>query len=216
MNDSYKIIGADGREYGPATLEELKEWARDGRVGRQTKVWSDREDRWLEAADLPGLQAEAATLPSLANDPSGVDSGEVRSAGFWIRFLAYWPDQLLITFAVLLIVGLPDFANDSPPDMTKAVEWARATQPWALAFSAVYYILTTWLWGATLGKLICGLRVVRVDDAPVGFKEAALRFLGSMVSQMIFFFGYVFIALRDDKRALHDLLAGTKVIHRRR
>jgi uncharacterized RDD family membrane protein YckC len=217
MSDAYKIIGADGREYGPATLEELQAWAREGRIGRQTKVWSDREERWQDAAALTELQELAAALPSVpeagGNATEGVEVG--RSAGFWIRFLAYWPDQLLIAAAVLVIMGMPEFPAGTTPDMKAMTEWTRAAQPWIMAFSAVYYILTTWVWGASLGKLMFGLRVVRVDNAPVGFKEAALRFLGSVVSQTIFFFGYLFIALRDDKRALHDLLAGTKVVHRR-
>ncbi len=32
----YKIIGADGKEYGPVTAEQLKQWIADGRVNGNT------------------------------------------------------------------------------------------------------------------------------------------------------------------------------------
>ena len=39
MDMTYKIIGADGAEYGPVTLEELKSWVLEGRVAKATQVW---------------------------------------------------------------------------------------------------------------------------------------------------------------------------------
>jgi Domain of unknown function (DUF4190)/GYF domain 2 len=41
----YKIIGADGKEYGPITAEELRRWIEQGRVNRQTLA---------EQVDAPG------------------------------------------------------------------------------------------------------------------------------------------------------------------
>src|SRR5262249_43771588 len=34
----YTIIGADGREYGPATAEQLRQWISEGRANAQTRV----------------------------------------------------------------------------------------------------------------------------------------------------------------------------------
>ena len=39
MDTEYKIIGGDGAEYGPASLDELKIWIGDGRVAGSTQVW---------------------------------------------------------------------------------------------------------------------------------------------------------------------------------
>src|SRR5438045_4761958 len=33
MDTNYKIIGADGQEYGPVNLAEVKAWIADGRIG---------------------------------------------------------------------------------------------------------------------------------------------------------------------------------------
>ena len=63
MQAEYKIIGADGREYGPATLDELIEWVREGRVGRQTQVWSSTDERWTPAGRMTELAAWIGAMP---------------------------------------------------------------------------------------------------------------------------------------------------------
>ncbi len=52
-----------------------------------------------------------------------------------------------------------------------------------------------------------------LDGSPIGYNRALLRWLACRVDDF-FVFGYLLIALRRDKRALHDLLAGTKVVLR--
>ena len=37
----YKIIGADEKEYGPVTAEQIKQWLAEGRVNAHTRVWSE-------------------------------------------------------------------------------------------------------------------------------------------------------------------------------
>jgi hypothetical protein len=42
----YKIIGADGREYGPITADQLRQWIAEGRAGAQTKALAEGETQW--------------------------------------------------------------------------------------------------------------------------------------------------------------------------
>ena len=37
----YKIIGADQKEYGPVSAEQLRLWIAEGRVNGQTSVWPE-------------------------------------------------------------------------------------------------------------------------------------------------------------------------------
>jgi|SRR5579859_1229691 len=53
----YKIIGADGREYGPVTAEQVQLWIREGRAATQTKVQPESSPDWKTLADLPEFQA---------------------------------------------------------------------------------------------------------------------------------------------------------------
>jgi hypothetical protein len=42
----YKIIGADGREYGPITADQLREWIAEGRANAQTRVLAEGTAQW--------------------------------------------------------------------------------------------------------------------------------------------------------------------------
>src|SRR5438105_4766602 len=53
----YKIIGGDGKTYGPIDLEQLKQWAADGRVNPQTGVQEGGAAEWKTAAQIPELAA---------------------------------------------------------------------------------------------------------------------------------------------------------------
>ncbi len=63
----YRIIGSDGRTYGPATADQLREWIAEGRADAQTQVWTEGASQWRPLAEY----AEFAPLlamrpPSLA------------------------------------------------------------------------------------------------------------------------------------------------------
>jgi uncharacterized membrane protein len=49
----YKIIGADGREYGPVTVEQIQQWIREGRANAQTRVQPEGGAEWKALGELP-------------------------------------------------------------------------------------------------------------------------------------------------------------------
>ena len=57
MEHSYTIRAGDGREYGPATLEQLTGWAREGRVNPQTEIRRSDMAHWSPATSFVELQA---------------------------------------------------------------------------------------------------------------------------------------------------------------
>lgn len=61
----YKIVGADGKEYGPITTEQLKQWIAEGRANAQTRVLPDGATEWKTVAEVP----ELATAPTIARLP---------------------------------------------------------------------------------------------------------------------------------------------------
>src|SRR5207244_386366 len=70
----------------------------------------------------------------------------------------------------------------------------------------VYYVLMNGAIGATVGKLAIGARIVFVDGSKIGFGTAFLRWAAQLLSGLLLGVGYLMIAFREDKRALHDLL----------
>ncbi|HZF01496.1 MAG TPA: DUF4190 domain-containing protein [Methylomirabilota bacterium] len=49
----YKIIGADGKEYGPITAEQLRQWIAQGRANAQTRTISENATEWKPLGALP-------------------------------------------------------------------------------------------------------------------------------------------------------------------
>ena len=72
----YKIIGADGKEYGPVTAEQLRQWITEGRANAQTRVQADGETEWKTMGELPefasSLSAAAGSHPSI-NPPKAIE-----------------------------------------------------------------------------------------------------------------------------------------------
>jgi hypothetical protein len=49
----YKIIGVDGKEYGPVSAERIRQWLAEGRVDNQTKVQTEGALDWKRLAEIP-------------------------------------------------------------------------------------------------------------------------------------------------------------------
>ncbi|MBI2929010.1 MAG: DUF4339 domain-containing protein [Verrucomicrobia bacterium] len=48
----YKILGADGKEYGPASVEQIRQWIAEGRANGQTKAQAEASAEWKTLGEL--------------------------------------------------------------------------------------------------------------------------------------------------------------------
>ena len=60
----YKILGADGKEYGPVSLEQMRKWIADSRVNARTRVQDVGAGEWKPAAEFAELGFMAAAAPA--------------------------------------------------------------------------------------------------------------------------------------------------------
>lgn len=229
MAADYKIIGGDGREYGPATLEEMRLWCEEGRVFHGTPVWRSDEGRWQPAGnwdelkwDLPAPPAEAE--PVEKSPPQDPEVPQHSPAGFWIRCAAFAIDWLILV-SLISIVTLPwseplaGMQAEVLAQMKSATpDYAVVLRIWLISLAInlpIGFLYVTGFngsRGATPGKQLLGLRVVREDGSRLGYGRAFLRRAAELVTAMTFGAGYLMIAFHPEKRALHDLIAGTRVI----
>lgn len=56
----YRIIGVDGKEYGPVTAAQLRQWLADGRLNAGTMVRAEGSNDWRPLAQFPELAGAAA------------------------------------------------------------------------------------------------------------------------------------------------------------
>ncbi len=59
----YKIIGTDGRQYGPVNAEQIRRWLAENRVHAQTLVQTDGAQDWKPLSSLPEFTAELTAVP---------------------------------------------------------------------------------------------------------------------------------------------------------
>ena len=81
---------------------------------------------------------------------------------------------------------------------------------------AWYYVVHGWARrGGTIGLRLMGLRLTDWKGrSPVGYSRAWLRLIALGVTVLTLGAGFLLIVLRRDRRALHDVLAGTRVVRR--
>jgi uncharacterized RDD family membrane protein YckC len=134
---------------------------------------------------------------------------EPRPAGFWIRALAAVLD--FVVFSVVLLSFRLLGARVTGVDLESDASYRPAAMFFTLVFAGAYTSVLHHLAGQTIGKMLVGVRVVGAEDGPPPFGAALLRFIAYFASAGTFTLGFVMAGLRRDKRALHDLIAGTRV-----
>jgi uncharacterized RDD family membrane protein YckC len=139
--------------------------------------------------DVSGVAGQA-TADMAAADPIAAASTMAR-AGFWIRMAALAID------AVLVGVVLSAFGDS---DQTFLLVIA--------AYGAVMWKLK----GTTVGGIVCGLQVVRLDGRAIDWPTAMVRALGCFLSLIVVGLGFLWIVFDDGKQSWHDKIAGTAVV----
>lgn len=141
---------------------------------------------------------------------------EGRPTGFWMRFAALGIDWQVLSLLLAPVGIVAAIAIPLTVAAGSRVAGAAVAMTLALFLVASVIVYGVWMhgkWGQTLGKMALGMKVIKVDGSPLGYGGAFLRWLGSILSGLILAIGYIMAGLRSDKRALHDLIAGSRVTY---
>ena len=139
------------------------------------------------SAALTGISSATFQEPP-PTIPVSADLVTLRRAGFWIRFGATLLDLVLLG-TLTAFVG-----------------------PLFLFFWAAYHV-AMWTWkGTTIGGIVVGIKIIRVDGQPINFAVALVRSLSSFFSAVVLFLGFFWAGWDKDKQAWHDKIAGTIVV----
>jgi uncharacterized RDD family membrane protein YckC len=135
--------------------------------------------------------------------PSLYGQRQLQYVGVGPRFLAILIDSIIIG----VIAGiLGAIFRDAP------AIYGGFTGILALA----YFIILEATQGATLGKMVVGLRVVKIDGSPISWSESVIRNLLRIIDGIFFYLvGAIFVWTSPRKQRLGDRAASTVVIRRR-
>jgi uncharacterized RDD family membrane protein YckC len=129
--------------------------------------------------------------PAAAGHAPYVNPLSFPRAGFWIRMGALLLDAILVGIVVHPV--------------------SRGFDP-NLILLATYGAVMWKLKSATVGGIICGLQVVRLDGRPIDWPTAIVRALGCFLSLAVVGLGFLWIVIDDNKQSWHDKIAGTVVV----
>jgi uncharacterized RDD family membrane protein YckC len=213
----------EGQQHGPVSETELAGLLRDGVIAPSTLVWHAGLAEWQSWSSVAPSGGFPPVVPNVS-PPYGSSTAELPLsaaaapgrfvyAGFWIRALAYVIDGALIgaiRSIVLIPMGLSmlDRPFASPWFFTHLGEAKFAS----LAISLAYCVYFWTQYGATPGKMLLKLRVVTPQGALISAGQAVGRYFAQMLSGILLGIGFMMAGWDDQKRALHDRLAETRVI----
>ena len=146
-----------------------------------------------------------------------------RFGGFWRRFWATMVDMFILYLMSLTLFFIGLFAmglgGSSPWRIVTTGDLPRGTGLFmalylaaALLMAMAYFIWFHGTIGQTLGKRLLGLRLIRTSGEKMTPGIAFLRCVGSLISSLFVFLGFIWIAIDHRKQGWHDKIAATLVI----
>src|SRR6476646_8290055 len=145
-------------------------------------------------ATAAAYEAAGAAAPRAVPSPAlAPDLGVYPRATFLDRVAAFALDAILVGIAVNVL------------DLTRHDGW--------FPLMLLAYHIAFWAWrGTTLGGIIVGLRVVRVQGTDLRFADALVRGLTAVFSIAALGIGCFWMLYDPEKQMWHDKIAGTLVV----
>ncbi len=135
----------------------------------------------------------------LAPAPVVISAATLPRAGFWLRVGAAVLDLILVAITMGLLESVFMIFNLHPGG--------------AYPFWVALYCVVMWATkGTTIGGIICGLKLVRLDDRPVDWGVAIVRGLSAFLSLAVVGLGFIWVAFDDERQSWHDKIAGTTLV----
>ena len=106
----YKVIGADGKEYGPITANQLRQWIAQGRATIATRVRLENATEWQTLESIPEFAEALAQPPTFPNLPAAAPSPAKTSglaiASLILGFLGFCGITALIGLVLGIIASI--------------------------------------------------------------------------------------------------------------
>lgn len=158
------------------------------------------------------VEATRAPVKKVAGERVVDFSPETVAAPFFLRCAALCIDyMLLLSMPVLALIG-NKFLGDGTYTGPGSIVWTLVLILWVIDF-----LLLPLFRGQTLGKMLTGITMLRLDGTPVNLVTLVKRnVLGYAITAATLGIGYLSVIFSTKGRALHDIVAGTVVVRGKR
>jgi uncharacterized RDD family membrane protein YckC len=145
---------------------------------------------------------------------------QIYYGGFWRRTLAFSIDKLILFLIYMILIvtgnlfsgmGFP-FSLSMDISTTMTGTFFLSYYGMNILFNMIYFTYFHGTIGQTPGKKLFGLKVIQKTGEPMTLGVAFLRWVGYVISGLIFNLGFIWVAFDSKKRGWHDMIAATYVI----
>jgi hypothetical protein len=193
------IVRVDGKEYGPANIDTLREWKAEGRVLPANEARPADGELWTLAAKIPGLfdlQPTAASAPQLTRSTSSTQAPLVSLSRGFGQILAetfrIYAKGFLQFLCLILLVVLPSVCGQLAAMWTQTVQASDADLRVLAAggFAFLMFIFSLAMWPI----YVAGIQILTTEIAAgrrLGFFAAlneAVRFWPRVAALCVFVF----------------------------
>jgi len=144
-----------------------------------------------------------------------MEESEVKYAGFWIRFVAFLIDSVLVVILIFppLIGILFALYGSDYPEPLDFVE--GELDSWLFRILPALAVIIFWIYkSATPGKMVLKTQIVDAKTGETPSKGQCIgRYFAYYLSLLPLGMGFAWIAFDKRKQGWHDKLAGTVVIY---
>lgn len=140
-----------------------------------------------------------------------IDTDNLQLASMSSRVKAFVIDDLSITLIVIILLWESVQATNG--DFLAIMSLMNAAFLQIVAIKFIYQTFFIWYYGATIGKFVAKIRVIDYDNfGRVSLMNSAVRSAGRIISEMIFYVGFILAYFTESKQTLHDKLGKTLVV----
>jgi hypothetical protein len=195
------VVRVQGKEYGPANIETLHEWKREGRLLPENEARSTAANLWSTAATIPGLfdtgLAVPETIERLTEPPLQLDRrsfGQILADAFHIyrqgffQFLCLALLVLLPSLLAQLAAAATQTAQAATPDLASLA---------AASFGLLMFILSLVMWPVYIGAIQILSAELAAGHRPtlIAALNQAVRFWPRVAALCIFVYGVFFLLI---------------------
>src|SRR5437870_604500 len=195
------IVRVQGKEYGPADIDTLHEWKKEGRLLPENEARTTGDDLWSTASAIPGLfdvgtlavaSAEAQIVPPLQTQYRSF--GQILAETFQIYRNGFF--QFL---GLTLVVLLPSVCSQLTTALVQTPQ-ASGGDLRVLAggsFAFLMFVLSMAMWPV----YVAGIQILTVEIASgrrlglVALLNEAVRFWPRVAALCIFVYGVFFLLI---------------------
>jgi uncharacterized RDD family membrane protein YckC len=155
-------------------------------------------------------------------------------AGFWLRFVAYVIDSLVMGAVVGIVVAIAvgflglEYFRELAQGMVPRADQPNPVFPAMLIVCiftlVIFALLVSWLYHAgmessenqaTLGKMALGLVVTDMNGQRISFARATGRFFSKIITSLVpLYIGFIMAGFTEKRQALHDMIASCLVLRK--